>query len=81
MNNEHILNLIKGQNYMNCNILATSRPHNIVDVEEYFDVVVEGQGFNKRVFHMRTEMPIVAFSSLPCENKKIPVTKCYPQWE
>ena len=47
MNNEHILNLIKGQNYMKCNTLATSRPHNIVGVEEYFDVVVEVQGFNK----------------------------------
>ena len=47
MNNEHILNLIKGQNYMNCNKLATSRPHNIVDAEEYFDDVVEVQGFNK----------------------------------
>ena len=33
------------------------------------------------VFHMCTEMPILAFSSLLHENKKIPVTKCYPQWE
>ena len=32
---------------MKCNILVTSRPHNIVDVEEYFDVVVEVQGFNQ----------------------------------
>ena len=28
-----------------------------------------------------TEMPILAFSSLLRENKKIPVIKCYPQWE
>ena len=29
-----------------------------------------------------TKMPIVAFSSLLCENKKKnPVIKCYPQWE
>ena len=27
-------------------------------------------------FHIRTEMPILAFSSLLRENKKIPVTKC-----
>ena len=32
-----------------------------------------------RVFHIRTEMPILAFSSLLRENKN-PVTKCYPQW-
>ena len=32
-----------------------------------------------RIFHIRTEMPILAFSSLLRENKKIPVTKCYPQ--
>ena len=31
-----------------------------------------------RVFHIRTVMPILAFSSLLCENKKKTVTKCYP---
>ena len=38
---------------------------------------------NIRVFHIRTEMPILikAFSSLLHENKKNPVTKCYPEWE
>ena len=34
-----------------------------------------------RVFHIRTEMPILAFSSLLHENKKNPVTKCYPEWQ
>ena len=33
------------------------------------------------IFHIRTEMPIVTFSSLIRDNKQIPVTKCYPQWE
>ena len=35
--------------------------------------------FLSRVFHIRTEMPILAFSSLLCENKKISSDKILPQ--
>ena len=42
-------------------------------------LLVKENCINYRVFHIRTEMPIVAFSSLLCENQKNPVTKCYPR--
>ena len=42
-------------------------------------IFVKGKGLTNRVFHICTEMPILAFSFLLCENKKeILVIKCYP---
>ena len=42
--NEDVLKIIKGQKYLNCSILLTSRPHSTKEIERYFDTVVRVQG-------------------------------------
>ena len=46
-NNENFLKLIRGQNLLKCNLMATSRPHATQDIEAYFPVVVKLQGLTE----------------------------------
>ena len=42
---------------------------------------IRQQNSTLEFFTNYTKMPIFSFVSLLHKNKKIPVTKCYPQWE
>ena len=43
--NEKLTDILSGLKFKNCNIILTSRPHSIVDIEEYFDTIVSVEGF------------------------------------
>ena len=45
--NEDVLSIIRGQKYLKCNIILTSRPHSIRDIERYFPTVVRVEGFTR----------------------------------
>ena len=42
-----ILKVIRGQKLLNCNVLVTSRRHNVAGLETYFDTIVNIDGFNR----------------------------------
>ena len=46
--NRAILEVLKGQRFLHCNIIVTSRPGSTTDVEEYFDTVIQVQGFTEK---------------------------------
>ena len=43
--NEDVRKIIRGQKYLNCNIIVTSRPHITKEIEQYFPVIVRVDGF------------------------------------
>ena len=45
--NEDVLLIIRGEKYLECNIIVTSRPHSTRDIEQYFPTVVRVEGFTK----------------------------------
>ena len=45
--NEDVLSIIKGEKYLKCNIIVTSRPHSTRGIERYFPTVVRVEGFTK----------------------------------
>ena len=45
--NVEIMKIIQGRIYSNCNVVLTSRPHGVEDIEGYFQTVVQIQGFSK----------------------------------
>ena len=46
--NKEILNIIEGRKLLYCNILVTSRPHSAAETEQYFNTVVQVQGFSEQ---------------------------------
>ena len=45
--NENVLSIIRGENYLGCSIIVTSRPHSTRGIEGYFPVVVRIEGFTR----------------------------------
>ena len=45
--NEKLIDILSGLKFENCNIILTSRPHSIVDIEEHFDTIVSVEGFTR----------------------------------
>ena len=45
--NGDVLSIIRGEKYLKCNIIVTSRPHSTRDIERYFPTVVRVEGFTK----------------------------------
>ena len=45
--NKDVLKVIQHQKYLNCNILVTSRPHSIVEIQGHCDTVVSVEGFTR----------------------------------
>ena len=45
--NEDVLKIVKGSNFLKCNILLTSRPHSTQKFETYFDTIVSVEGFTR----------------------------------
>ena len=45
--NEEIMKMIQGRIYHKCNVVLTSRPHSVEDVDEHFQTLVKIQGFNE----------------------------------
>ena len=45
--NNDVLKVIQHQKYLNCNILVTSRPHSIVEIQGHCDTVVSVEGFTR----------------------------------
>ena len=43
--NEDVKKIIRGQKYLNCNIIVTSRPHSTKEIERYFPVIARIEGF------------------------------------
>ena len=43
--NEDVIRIMKGQKYLFCNILVTSRPHSTRDIQKYFPTIVSVEGF------------------------------------
>ena len=43
--NEDVPKIIKGQKFLDCNKVITSRPHKIKAIKKHFDAVIEIQGF------------------------------------
>ena len=42
-----IIKMLKGQKYLHCNIVLTSRPHITADIQDNFQAIIEVQGFKK----------------------------------
>ena len=62
--NEDVLKVIHGQKLLNCNIIVTSRPHSVEDIEEHFHTIVKIRGFSEE--YTRTYV-----SKLPRERDKL----------
>ena len=45
--NEDVLKIIDGRKLFHCNIVLTSRPHSVENIEEFFSTVVVIQGFSE----------------------------------
>ena len=45
--NEDVLKIIRGQKLLHCNIVVTSRPHSVEDIEEHFHTIIKIQGFSE----------------------------------
>ena len=45
--NENLIDILSGLKFENCNIILTSRPHSIVDIENNFDTIVSVEGFTR----------------------------------
>ena len=45
--NEDVLLIIRGEKYLECNIIVTSRPHSTRDIEQYFPTIARVEGFTK----------------------------------
>ena len=45
--NEDVLSIIRGEKYLKCNIIVTSRPHNTRQIEQYFPTIVRVEGFTR----------------------------------
>ena len=43
--NEDVIRIMKGQKYLFCNVIVTSRPHSTRDIQKYFQTVVSVEGF------------------------------------
>ena len=69
--NEEILKLIKGRKLLYCNVLVTSRPHSSAEIEEYFNTVVQVQGF------VESQADRYVSSVLNVKHQSVPVMKFY----
>ena len=45
--NADVFKIIKGEKFLNCNVIVTSRPHSTRDTEQYFTTVVRVEGFTR----------------------------------
>ena len=45
--NHDVLNIIRGQKLLNCNIILSSRPHSTKEIEKHFQTVVRVNGFTR----------------------------------
>ena len=45
--NRDVLEIIKGEKFLYCNIVVTSRPHSCAEVEGYFSTIVRVNGFKR----------------------------------
>ena len=45
--NGDVQEIIRGEKYLHCNIIVTSRPHSTSEVEEFFETIVRVEGFSK----------------------------------
>ena len=48
VNNSEVLKLLRGEVFLNCNVLVTSRPHSVPKILKYFDKVCEISGFQSK---------------------------------
>ena len=46
--NQDVLAIIRGEKYLKCNIIVTSRPHSTGEIERYFPTVVRVEGFTRK---------------------------------
>ena len=70
--NDEILKLLKGELFLQCNVLLTSRPYNIIDIQDHFHVRCDVLGFtlsnareyvSMRFKNRRTVMEVIKFNS------------------
>ena len=45
--NQDVIKIMKGQKYLYCNVIVTSRPHSTQDYQKYFSSIVSVEGFTK----------------------------------
>ena len=69
--NEEILKIIKGQKLLYGNVLVTSRPHGTGEIQQYFNTVVQVQGFNE----LQADKYLTHV--LNTRHKSVPVMKFY----
>ena len=46
--NEDVLSIIRGEKYLKCNSIVTSRPHSTREIERYFQTVIKVEGFTRK---------------------------------
>ena len=70
--NDEILKLLRGELLLQCNVLLTSRPHNVVDIQDNFHVRCEVLGFtlsnakkyaSRHFKRIRTVQEVIEFNS------------------
>ena len=45
--NNDVLEIIRGEKYLKCNVVVTSRPHSTREIEKYFPTIVKVEGFTR----------------------------------
>ena len=45
--NNDVLAIIRGEKYLKCNVVVTSRPHSTREIEKYFPTIVKVEGFTR----------------------------------
>ena len=70
--NKDVLEIVRHQKYLFCNVLLTSRPHSTRDIEKYFDTIVSVEGFT------RSEARKFALKIVPDKKKVEDILKFNP---
>ena len=87
--NEQVFKIIKGEKYLDCNIIVTSRPHSTRAIEKYFTMIARVEGFTEnkaeqfasKILTDREKITAVLnFKPIDSEptdgSKDVPIYKC-----
>ena len=82
--NDDVFKIIRGEKYLTCNTIVTSRPHSTSGIEPHFPVIARVEGFTKNKAHqfaskiVRDEQKIAAVLDFnPADHRDdVPIYKC-----
>ena len=82
--NDDVFKIIRGEKYLTCNTIVTSRPHSTSEIEPHFPVIARVEGFTKNKAHqfaskiVKDEQKIAAVLDFNPTDRRddVPIYKC-----